>query len=529
MKNIEKTTGKTLKRPRFNLAKKLIYSRILVTFLLILLQLVGIVLVIVKLRHYAEYFFGGSILMSFMFMIYLANCPGKNEFKLAWILPMIIFPFFGISVYLVYQLNMGGYLTKKRLAQIKRNTENLVPAHVKGSADSLLEAYPDVCGIGHYLIRCGNFYPYTNCDISYFSCGEEFYPDFFEQIRNAKRFIFIEFFIINIDESWLKLEELLAQKVSEGVEVRVLYDGLGSLMMSARRYDKILKSKGIQAKIFLPLIPFFSTQLNNRDHRKIMVIDGEVAYTGGLNMKNEYFNYGKNRFAYWKDNGVKIKGEAVGAFTTMFLQNWNLNSATEDTYDSYIENVVHTAQISKKGVVIPYGDDAYNKLDIAEDLYISIINNAKDYVYITTPYVILDSNLQDAILLALRRGVQITLIVPSRPDHLISFCIGKTFLKTLVDEGAMVYLYNKGFIHAKTFVSDDKIATIGSVNLDYRSLYHNFECGVVMNEVPVIADIKKDFEKTLEDCSFMTAESYKKIPKILRFIGRIFRIFAPLL
>ena len=505
--------------------KRIVYSRLIFTFLLILLQILLLVFFISKLKPYIEYFFGGSILLSFLFMVYLTNSPGKNEFKMAWMLPLILFPIFGIATYIFYRTNPGGRITQNNVKKIKTITDELCDS--AEDSKKLLNDYPEISGLGNYLINAGNYVSYTNSTVKYFQNGETFYPDFFEEIKNAKKYIFIEFFIIAVDESWTTLVKLLEEKVNQGVEVRVLYDGLGSTMMSTHYYEKYLESKGIKTRIFLPLIPFLSTQLNNRNHRKIVIIDGKISYTGGLNIKNEYFNLGDNRFAYWKDNGIKIQGPAIKTLLMLFLQDWNLNNSKPDNFETYLKTDFQFQ--SAKGIVIPYGDDAYNNADIAEDVYLSILKNAKKYVHITTPYLLLDNQLQNALILTARSGVEVSLVVPSKADHLLTFCIGKTYLKTLINAGVKVYLYNKGFIHAKTFISDDVTATVGTVNLDYRSLYHHFECGVVMHYLPVISDIEKDFQDTLKDCTQMFPEDYKKIPKRYRFLGRLFRIFAPLM
>lgn len=505
--------------------QRVVYSRLIFTFLLILFQIFLFIIFILKLQPYIEYLFGGSILLSFGFMVYLANSQGKNEFKMAWMLPLILFPLFGIATYIFYRTNPGGKHTRKNVLKIKNIADNSILPDDKSK--DVLNAYPEISALGNYLFNSGKYIPYTNSRVSYFPNGESFYPDFFEEVKKAEKYIFIEFFIIAVDESWSTLLKLLEEKVKEGVEVRVLYDGLGSTMMSTHYYERYLESKGIKTRIFLPLVPFVSTKLNNRNHRKIVIIDGKVSYTGGLNIKNEYFNLGKNRFAYWKDNGIKIQGPAIKTLLSLFLQDWNLNAQKIENFDTYLK--CNFENQHEQGIVIPYGDDAYNNIDIAEDVYLSILRNAKKYVHITTPYILLDNQLQNALLLAVRSGIEVSLIVPSIPDHVLTFCIGKTYLNTLVNEGVKVFLYNKGFIHAKTFISDDTTATVGTVNLDYRSLYHHFECGVVMHSIPAIEDIEKDFQETLKDCSQMMPEDYKKLPRKYRFMGRLFRIFAPLM
>lgn len=505
--------------------RKSIYSRIVLNFFLIALQIAIFILFLIEFQSKLEVYFGASILLSTGFMIYLSNCGGKNEFKIAWLLPTVIFPLFGVSAYILYHTNLGGRKISKKLKSLKEQTEACLPD--KKEALELLKDYPEMEGLGTYLVNQGHFYPHTNTDVTYFSAGEEFYPDMFQAIRAAKKFIFIEFFIIEVDETWALLLEVLEQKVKEGLEVRVMFDGLGSPVASQKIYQKYLKSRGIKVHSFLPLVPFFSTQQNNRDHRKIVIIDGEIAYTGGVNLSNQYMNRGKNKFAYWKDNAVRIEGPAIQNFMLMFLQTWNVGEKEKDDFVRLINFPYPQKEAS--GLVIPYGDDAFNKEDIAENIYLDFIAKADKYLYITSPYMVIDNQLQSALIFAVKRGVDVRVIVPSVPDHFLTFCIGKTYLRTLQENGIKVYTYQKGFIHSKTFICDDIIATVGSVNLDYRSLYYHFECGLLMYDTSAVLDARDDFEETLKDCELMDKDSYKKIPSYQRAIGRVFRIFASLM
>jgi len=505
--------------------RKAVFSRMFLTFLIIAVQIAVVIFFLLRFQSNLEVYFGASLFLSTGFMVYLSNCSGKNEFKMAWLLPTIVFPLFGVAAYILYHTNGGGNKVRKRLEQVKKRTaECLIP---KAAAEKVLELYPEAEGLGKYLLENGSFYPHENNYVKYFSSGEDFYPDMFQAIRSAKKFVFIEFFIIEVDETWLLLLELLEQKVLEGLEVRVLFDALGSPVASQKKYLKYLHNMGIKAHSFFPLVPFFSTQQNNRDHRKIIIIDGEVAYTGGVNISNQYMNRGENRFKYWKDNAIRIEGPAIQNMMALFLQTWNIDYKGEEDFNHFINYPFPKRDFP--GLLIPYGDDAFNKEDIAEDVYLHIISNAKKYVYITSPYIVIDNQMQEALIFAARRGVNVSLIVPSVPDHFLTFCIGRTFLKSLFEKGVNVYTYEKGFIHEKTFISDDKVATIGSVNLDYRSLFHHFECGVYMYASPVISDIKNDFEETLKDCKKMDLQAYKKIPSYQRVIGRVFRIFASLI
>ena len=508
-------------------AKRLMFSRVAIVFLLIVAQILVVYFFLLKLNKNFEIYLGGSIALSFGFLVYLVNSKGKNEFKIAWMLPLFLFPLFGISAYLIYHTNIGAVRMKHRLHKVKQITSEFHKSD--DDATAILKNYPEGEGLGRYLINAGNYYPHENNNITYFKNGEACSPQLLRDIKNAKHFIFLEFFIIHIDESWLNLVSLLEQKSAEGVQVRLIFDSFGSIMISSPSYKKYLESKGITSLNFSPITPFFSTRMNNRDHRKIIVIDGKISYTGGLNIANEYFNIGKNRFEYWKDNAVRLEGSATQNLTTLFLQTWNIYTKHRDDFEKYIIAPDAQPEEQQPGLVIPYGDDAFNDTDLAEDVYYYIIENAKKYIYITSPYAILDNHMMESLIFAARRGVSVNLIVPARPDHLITFCVGKTFLRTLMENGANIFLYQKGFIHAKTFISDDKYATVGSINLDYRSFFHHFECGAFIHNAPVIADIKADFEETLKDCTRMTAENYKQLPWRYRFLGRIFRIAAPLI
>ncbi len=517
-------------KKRFKLFYRNVYSRLIINFLFIVIQIFIIGLFIIRLEKYLEVYFGFSLILTASFMIYIVNKKGRNEFKLAWIVPMIFVPLFSISAYLMYHTNIGSKHHGGRLSELRDKTQILLPSSIP---DTLEEQKKLVADLSHnhasdlmYYLTNNFFFPYSHCSVKYFSSGEEFLPQFLQAIKNAKKYIFLEFFIIEADSSWNQIMTALQEKIQEGIEVRVLCDGLGSPIVSTHYYQNYLQSKGFNSRVFVPIIPVFSTHLNNRDHRKIIIIDGETAFTGGLNLANEYFNQGKNRFPYWKDNAVEIQGGAVHTFLQLFLQNWNLFSKTTEDFYSYFPS--HYEKAKSSGITIPYGDDFYNNKDIAEDIYLYIINNSKKYLNITSPYVLVDNQLQEALIFAAARGVEVSIIVPSVPDHLITFCIGKTFLNSFVENGIKVYLYQKGFIHAKTFISDDKIATIGSVNLDYRSLYHHFENGVVFIDSPIVNSAKEDFDQTLKDCSLMQKGDYKKLKLPIRIIGRLFRIFAPL-
>lgn len=506
--------------------KKIVQSRLILTAILVLLQLLLIIYFILRLQRFIEYYFLVSILLSVSFMIYITNKQGRNEFKIAWFIPVMIFPILGVIFYSLYLTDKGEQQAKKALRMSKEQISSISDS--LQISESIKRNYSQIEDLQTYLIK-QKFGSFEFNQVDYFPTGEAFFSDFIQNLRNAQKFIFIETFILKIEETWNEILAVLEERAAAGVEVRVMYDAFGSQMASDRGYVKYLKSKNIKACVFNPMIPIFTTKQNSRDHRKIYIIDGKICYSGGLNLANEYFNYGKNYFSYWKDNAIKIQGEAIKTFITMFLQNWNMQRSVkvQENYAQYLS--ISYEKYDCPGITIPYGDDSYNDEDVAENVYLYITNSAKKYLHITSPYIILDNNFQEALVFAAKRGIDVKIILPSVPDHFITFYIGKTFLKTLVDNGIKVYLYKKGFIHAKTFISDDKIATVGSINLDYRSFYHHFECGTVMYEVPVVSQIEEDFQNTLKDCEEMLPGDYEKIPWIKRLIGRVFRIIAPLM
>lgn len=524
--NSNHLTESIIKKRRLrSLLSNILLGRLVLTFFLILLQIIIVFVLVERLSLHIGYYFGGSISLSFFFITYLVNSRGKNEFKIAWLLPVILFPFFGITVYIFYHISSSGHFMRKRLSRLRQTTDAFLPC--ESETDKIAGAYPDAKGIAFYLSRSGHYPPHENSYVTYFANGESFFPDFIAELEKAEQFIFLEFFIIKIDESWLTILKILEEKARLGVEVRVLFDAIGSVSAAARSYIRHLEELHIQAQIFSPITPIFSIHYNNRDHRKIVVIDGKTAYTGGINIANEYFNSRAGKFNYWKDSAVKIKGPAIKNLTTLFMHTWNLRKIRDSDMKMYIE--AEYEHFLCRGLLIPYGDNAFNDEDIAENVYSYMINSAKQFIHITTPYLVIDNQLSNDLIFAAKRGVEVSLILPSKPDHFITFCIGKTFMKELVDNGVHIYLYKKDcFIHAKNFIVDGRTATIGSVNLDYRSLFHHFECGVLMHEADAIADIERDFQQTAGESTELSGDFYKKLPLHIKIFGKIFRIFAPL-
>lgn len=517
-------------RKRFKIIKTFIYSRLFSVWILILAQLALMAFFCFKLEKYLPYYLGGSVAISIIFLCYLVNSRGKNEFKIAWLLPVMVLPLFGISLYILYRTNFGGRRTAKYLKKIKEDSAAFMrrPDETRRT----LELYPKAGDIALYLGRAENYAAYTDTLCKYFSSGENVFCNMLDELEKAEKFVFLEYFIIENGSMWNQIAKILARKAAAGVDIKILYDSLGSAALASRKYISYLNETGIKAAVFMPFIPFFDSGLNTRDHRKFCIIDGRIAYTGGTNIGDAYINRAEHkRFSYWKDSAVKVEGPAVRTFTVMFLQLWNLanrkNKSFLEDYKKYAD--IEYRRENGNGVIIPYGDDAYNNEDIACNVYNYILSKSHDYVHIITPYIIIDNTLLYSLIFAARRGVEVSLIVPKYFDHFITFCVGQNFIKILLENKIRVYRFKDGFVHSKLFVSDARRAAVGTINLDYRSLYHHFEDGVFLYSCPEIANIELDFQNTMAHSEEITLKTYNKIPVVYRIIGWLFRIFAPLL
>ncbi len=507
---------------------KIIFSRALIIMLIVLSQFALLVAGGYFLASKSDYFYYAMYLLGAIVVIAIINKDEPAEFKLTWAVITLILPLVGILLYAFNKSNWGMIALKHKVDE-----ELLVSRHLISISESTKESLymedPDFQRFSGYMNdKCG--YPtYHNTRVTYYPIGEENIDAIREELKKAKKFIFVEYFIIAQGQVWDSVLEILKQKVDEGVEVRVMYDGLCSLFKLPYRYPRKLKEMGINARMFAPVIPFFSTTQNNRDHRKVLVIDGKVAFTGGVNLADEYANI-KTLFGHWKDIGVKIEGRAVLSMTRMFIQNWNLYGDIETDYEKYLEEDTECPKPEHDGYVIPYGDTPTTKYEIGKTVYEDMINHANDYIHIMTPYFIVDREFLSAIKYAAFKGVDVKIIIPHIPDKKIPYYVARTFYPELLDAGVRIYEYAPGFVHAKSLVADGKMAALGSVNLDYRSFYHHFECGVYLYKNSSIYDMEKDFSETLAKCIEVTSEYYKKeIPTSQKLVGRSVKLFAPLL
>jgi cardiolipin synthase len=362
--------------------------------------------------------------------------------------------------------------------------------------------------------------------VTYYPLGEAKFEAMLTELEKARKYIFLEYFIVEEGYMWGRILDILIRKVKEGVDVRVMYDGLCDMTTLPTHYWKLLQKQGIQAKAFSTLKPVLSTDLNYRDHRKILVIDGETAFNGGVNLADEYINK-IDRFGHWKDTAIMLKGPAVQSFTAMFLQMWNVDEEEPD----YKDFIGYTAEPPEdaSGFVMPYYENPLDDVKTAEMVYIDILSRAEKYVHIMTPYLILDDELKTALCLAAQRGTDVKLILPGIPDKKMAYSLAKTHYRVLHEAGVKIYEYTPGFVHAKVFVSDDVRAVVGTINLDYRSLYHHFECATYMYKTDCIKEIEEDYSRTLEKCRQANEETIKNEKFSRKLLGSIAKILAPLM
>ena len=517
--------NKAVKKAKKGLLSILFGRTTLILFLVVIQLLIMLGLATI-LNDYAVYVYGGLTLIGAVIVIYIINERGNPAFNMTWMLLILIFPAFGCLFYIWVKSQLGTRYIGKRLRRLRLDTVRYMQQD-PGIIESLRESKPSNANLAHYMQYQLGFPTYQNTSAQYFACGEEKFPVLLEELKKAEKFIFLEYFIVEEGYMWGSILDILKEKAAAGVEVRFMYDGMCSISQLPYDYPKQIRKFGIQCKMFSPIRPILSTTQNNRDHRKICVIDGKVGFTGGINLGDEYINR-KERFGYWKDTAVMIKGDAVQSLTMLFLQMWNVSEMKTEDFTGYLTNMAQTVQ-PELGFMLPYGDSPYDNENVGEEVYVHILNHAKKYVHIMTPYLILDNGMLDTLTRAAKSGIEVCIIMPHIPDKWYAFAVAKTYYRELIEAGVQIYEFTPGFVHAKIFVSDDDTATVGTINLDYRSLYLHFECGVFMYRNPVVYEIEKDFQETLKKCRKVSVSDMKKNGILMRICGRVLRLIAPLM
>ncbi len=487
----------------------------------LLLQILLSLFIYLKLGEYIQIIHILYGIISVLIVLAIIKNSKRLSSDLIWVIVIMLFPIVGTLLFIILNKNRNN---SKILKNINRNI-NEGQKYLVQDENIKQEIKDKNLGQLQYISDFAGFPITKNNEVKYYPLGDDVFPVMLEELKKAQKFIFMEYFIINKGEMWQKIVDILKEKAKQGVDVRVMYDDMGSVAMLPTSFPKELEKDGIKCVLFNKLSPFSGIIMNHRDHRKMTIIDGHTVFSGGINISDEYINV-KTTHGHWKDNGIMIKGEAVWNFTVMFLEIWNAFRNEDKDYTKY--KYEFKEQYKENGFVVPYGESPLDDEIIGEDIYLNIINQAKRYVYIYTPYLIIDTDVINSLILAARRGVDVRIIVPGIPDKKFVYDLTQSYFHTLIQGGVKIYTYTPGFVHSKVFISDDEVATVGTINMDYRSLYLHFECGIYMKDTDVIEDIKQDINEAIKVSHKETLEE-TKYGIIKSMWQAILRIFAPLM
>lgn len=508
---------------------KQVFGRLTLVILAFLLQLaISFVLPIVLAKYYPESF--GKLfylfyiilsILAIIFTIKIINSDMPPEGQLIWTIIILFFPVLGISIYFLFVRRRPPRRHKKLLKSVK---EESVKYLGRSDEEALKQDLGPALGQFNYIMKTTGLMPYSNTDVKYFGIGEAFCEDLLKELEQAKKYIFMEYFIIEEGKLWNRILDILKQKAMDGVEVRVMYDDFGTMNKLPGNYYKSLIKAGIKCVRFNAFGPIVSAVQNNRDHRKMTIIDGKIGFMSGLNLADEYVNI-THPYGHWKDTGIKLTGEAIKNMVIMFLQLYDVQNQQIEEFSQYFDQ--STPKINN-GYVCPFGDGPkyfYNDY-VALNVYLNIINQAKKYLYITTPYLIIDNKLTNALISAAKRGVDVRIITPHIPDKKIIFGITRSSYKALQEGGVKIYEYARGFIHSKQVLCDDDLGIVGTINFDYRSLLHHYECGTLMYKTECLQKMKEDFENLFDISIDM---KFFKQRGLTRILCAILKLFTPML
>ena len=503
-----------------------IFSRFGLVLVLLVLQFGALFSLMRWFSDLLPHYLGGTLLVTAAMMVYLLNQDMNNSVRIPWLVVTALAPVLGVLLFCYTKEDVGHRMLKKRLLELEGQTRSQLPQNKK-TGKALDADCPGAASLAQYLRgRGGGFPVYENTQVTYFPSGEAKFAALLPQLESATQYIFLEYFIIDEGLMWGRILEILARKAAQGVDVRVMYDGTCEFSTLPRDYPRRLEALGIQCKVFAPVTPFVSTHYNYRDHRKILVVDGRVGFTGGVNLADEYINH-VEKYGRWKDAAVMLEGEGVRTMTALFLQMWSIQREPE--FAQFLTRPLPETQAN--GFVIPYGDCPLDGERVGEMVYIDLLNRARHSVHIITPYLILDGELETALRFAAERGVDVHLILPGNPDKWFAYALAKTHYLPLLSSGVKISEWVPGFTHAKVMIMDGQEAVVGTINLDYRSLYHHFENAVWMRGVDCLPRIEADFQDTLAQCRTVepTRQSVWQGKKLLHLVGMMLKFIAPLI
>ena len=490
-----------------------------------LLMQVGWILVRVQwLNDYSNVISAITGFLAITVVLYLNSKNTNSAMKMPWIMLILAFPVLGLSMYLLMEI-LGDPGVGKRMGNVRQQMKAHSPEHARRAFRHLESWDLPAANQSRYLWNRAGYPVYENTMVTYYPEGKLALDAMKEDLEKAETFIFMEYFIVEDESSFRELEEILVRKAKRGVEVRLMYDDIGSVGKVNMVFAKRLNDKGIRCRPFNPALPVLNLFMNHRDHRKITVIDGKVGFTGGYNLADEYFDRTRP-YGIWKDTGIRLEGEAVRSLTGTFLELWSVQTKEKEDWGRYME-VLHS--VPARGFVQPFGDDPLAEERVAENVYLNLINQATKTLYFVTPYLIITDEMNRALGLAAMRGVDVRIITPGIPDKKTVYAVTRSYYGGLVKQGVRIYEYSPGFCHAKQCICDGRIVSIGTSNLDYRSLYHHFENNVLLSGCDAVEDIAADFEATLAQCREVTENYRKESGNVLGAWQYILRLFAPLM
>lgn len=490
------------------------------------LQLAVLGVAALFLQQHFVFFYALSTLFALCVSLYILNSKSNPAYKITWITLILFLPVFGILLYLFFGLEYRGKKLKRKLKKVEEQSFRCLANPQAEKLETLVPENVAVQNQMRYLREKVHCPVYTATRTQYYPLGEDAFEGIKEELRKAKKFIFIEFFIIASGRMWDEILAILKEKVAAGVEVRVMYDGFGSIITLPRNYEKELQKYGIQCRQFNKLVPVLNAIVNHRDHRKIIVVDGKVGFTGGINIADEYIN-AYEKHGHWKDTAILLEGEAVWSLTVMFLTTWHFISGTDEDFFRYRQP--NPVAFPDCGLVQPYYDSPLDGELTGENVYFNMITRAQRYVYIQTPYLVPDNEMLTALCNAAKQGVDVRIVVPHIHDHWYAHALTRSNYELLTESGVRIYEYTPGFIHSKIFICDDELATIGTFNMDYRSLYLHFECGVLLYKASVIEDMLQDFYGIVEKSHEITHEEAVNTPWYRKFGRALLKVLAPLI
>lgn len=500
-------------------------KRLVMVILSILLQVIWIISLAVKLTNYYAAISTLSSILALILVFRVYGLQINSAYKISWIILILLFPIMGVCLYLMFGRTgaLGGM--RKWYDKVHNAYAHLLPQDEQ-IVDKLEMTDLTIARQSGYLRKGAGYPVYQNTDVEFYGDTTQALEAQKTELRKAKKFIFMEYHAIEDSVAWRGIEEILEEKAAAGLDVRVFYDDMGSIGFISKDFMEKLQRKGIQCKVFNPLIPILNVFMNNRDHRKITVIDGKVGFTGGYNLANEYFNL-THPYGEWKDSGVKLTGDGVRSLTLIFLEMWNANQKKQEDPVPYLLKPAYRS--AEAGFVQPYADSPLDGERTGENAYLNMIKSAKKYVYITTPYLIISDEMQRTLILAAKSGVDVRIITPGIPDKPLIYKVTRSYYAGLAAEGVRIYEYTPGFIHSKQMVCDDEVAVVGTINLDFRSLYLHFENACWFAGCRAVAEVRHDFEKMFPICREVTEKYSQKRSLALRGWECVLRMFSPLM